>query len=121
MKAFRGICTLLLLVGWVKQSGVLVCERPNADHPACPMHAATGGAGLHVESATGDVCHDAGSASHCIPGQSCTVSLEAVSPDAVSAARHVLLRSVAGAAASRWRSCDTTRSAPPPRPANRTA
>ena len=81
MRGIRALFALVIMMGWLNESGAVTCGRPRSGHPACPMHGpADAGAVINVEAAGHDACHDSGSASHCRPGQQCSMSIEALVP-----------------------------------------
>jgi len=120
MSMLRAVCALVLVLAWLSQSGIMSCERPRTGHPACPMHGAAGdGAGVSVAPATGAACHDSSAAWHCIPGQACSVLLEAISVEPVTLATGPFLRRATFSCTDHWLSWETGRAGPPPRPSNR--
>lgn len=120
MSMRRAVCALVLVLAWLSQSGIMTCERPRPGHPACPMHGATGsGAAVSVAPATGAACHDSSAASHCVPGQACSVHLAAIFVEPVTLATGPSERHAPSLSTDYWLSCDAGRAGPPPRPSNR--
>lgn len=120
MSTLRAVCALVLVLASLSQSGIMSCERPRTGHPACPMHGAAGnGTGVNVAPATGAACHDSSAASHCVPGQACSVLLVAISVEPITLSTVPSLRRATSLPTDHWLSCDAGRAGPPPRTSNR--
>ena len=77
--------------------------------------------GVHLEPVSSGPCHDPGSGSHCVPGQSCAASLAAFAPGAMTVGSDYQVRRTRWAPALRWLSHDAGRTGPPPKLSTRMA